>query len=125
MVQTDKYMRGLVVFYYISAIWVLVVGLIPIVHFFVGVDESGGWTGGEHLWGGLLKSMVHLAMVVNWASSFCLFLAARYLIKRRNHTYCVTVAVFLCLASQQGMLLGIFTLILLFDQEVKASFAES
>jgi len=65
-----------------------------------------------------------IAIIVFWTVAILQFLAAGRLKNRRSWTFCFVVACMSCLFTPLGTVLGVFTIIVLLRDSVKASFAQ-
>jgi len=59
---------------------------------------------------------------VGWAAAICLFITGRKLKQRRGYLFCLITAGIACLFQPFGMVLGVFTFIVLLRPSVKAQF---
>lgn len=128
MTQDEQYLKLLVIFYYIGAALLGIVGFFPIIHLMVGLGIMGsgfGTVGGGEaaLFGGFFVVVALFIMGFTWGMAACLFLAGRYITERRKHTFCIVVAALVCLYAPVGTLLGVFTIVLLIKEEIKVTFS--
>jgi hypothetical protein len=75
------------------------------------------------LLGGIVTVLGVLLVVFGIAWSICLFLAGRFLARRRHWVFCLVVAAFACLFTPFGTVLGVFTIVVLSRRSVRASFS--
>ena len=61
-------------------------------------------------------------MLVGWTFATSLFLAGRYLQQRKRYTFCLVMAGMECIFMPFGTVLGVFTIITLVKESVKAQF---
>lgn len=61
--------------------------------------------------------------ILGWTMAVCLLVAARNLQRRRHHGFCFAVACVACAFIPLGTALGVFTIIVLNRDSVKALFA--
>ncbi len=75
---------------------------------------------------GLIFTIVGLAVIaVSWVLAVLTFLAGRRLATPRNHRYCLVIAAIECIFLPLGTALGVFTLVVLTRESVKALFGGS
>ncbi len=60
--------------------------------------------------------------LMGWATSVLIFLAGRYLKRRRNYMFCLIVAGITCLWMPFGTVLGVFTFVVMLRPSVKGMF---
>jgi len=60
-----------------------------------------------------------------WAMAICLAVAGRKLKQRRNYVFCLAAAGIACLFQPVGVILGVFTFIVLLRPSVKELFRDS
>jgi len=72
--------------------------------------------------GGIFLAIGAILLLVGWAYAACLFVTGRFLTQRRAYTFCFVIAIFSCLFTPFGTLLGIFTILVLVKPSVKALF---
>jgi len=64
------------------------------------------------------------AILAGWTLAILIIAAGRRLKRRMSHTFCLVVAALECMITPFGTVLGIFTIIVLMRESVKAMFAE-
>jgi len=74
------------------------------------------------LLGGLVAGFGIVLMVIFFALAFLAFWAGRSLAKQKNYTFCIVIAALVCLSMPLGTILGVFTIIVLMRESVKAIF---
>lgn len=126
-----QYLQYLAIGHYIMAGLAFLFGSIPLFHIAFGVlmATQGVGFGGpkdQALVGvtfGLFLAFIGLILVVSaWTYGIFMIKAARALTEQRHHTLCMVMAAISCMFAPVGTALGIFTLLLLLDDEVKAAF---
>jgi hypothetical protein len=63
-----------------------------------------------------------LFIVAGWTIAVCLLIAGRFLAKKMRYTYCLVMACIECVFVPFGVILGVFTIIILMRPSVKALF---
>jgi hypothetical protein len=74
------------------------------------------------LLGGIFVGVGLVLMLIFFALAFLAFWAGRSLSKHKNYTFCLVIAGLVCLSMPLGTILGIFTLIVLMRDSVRAIF---
>ncbi|HVE58655.1 MAG TPA: hypothetical protein VNB22_17615 [Pyrinomonadaceae bacterium] len=74
------------------------------------------------LFGGIFVGFGIVLMLVFFALAFLAFWAGRSLSNHKNYTFCIVIAALVCLSMPLGTILGIFTIIVLMRDSVKAIF---
>lgn len=128
MDQTDQHLHILSVFHYVVAGVAALFALIPVVHLCIGIGLLTGTLGDSGQdpaahWMGLFFVGMAIAVILGgWAYAICVFLTGRFLKRRRHYTYCLAMGGVDCLFMPFGVVLGVFTLILLTRPDVRARF---
>jgi hypothetical protein len=127
--EDTEHLQLLSIFYYVKAGLAALGGLIPGVYMLFGLLMLvGGAVAGEHdagplaLFGGVLIVVCLAIMAVCWLFAYCLYLTGNYLREGRNRTFCFVMAGLICLNAPLGTVLGIFTIIVLGRDSVRARF---
>lgn len=126
----DEHLRLLSIFYYISAGTTALISCIPIMHLLMGimlivVGRSAGADATDappEFIGWILCGIASTIILSGWIFAFLKFLAGRSLARRKNHTFCLVIAGFSCLAMPYGTILGVMTFMVLLRDSVKAQF---
>ena len=74
------------------------------------------------LFGGIFVGVGIVLMLIFFALAFLAFWAGRSLSKHKNYTFCMVIGGLVCLSMPLGTILGIFTIIVLARDSVKALF---
>jgi hypothetical protein len=126
--QEDDHLQMLAVFHNVVAGLALLVALFPTVHLVVGLCMvSGYFTDPKEefpfaLVGWILIFFASLWIVVWLAFSSALVAAGRCLRRRRRYQFCLVMAGLACAFMPFGTALGVFTIITLSKESVKAQF---
>jgi len=101
----------------------------PLMHVVMGIAMITGRFFGEEtsapppvFMGWMFLIMGACFVLGGWICSVCIMVAGRKLKQRRNRTYCLVVAGVECMFMPFGTVLGVFTLIHLSKDSVKALF---
>jgi len=125
--RVADHLRVLSVFYYISAGLSLFGGCVGLIYVvfgvvLIGVGASDPEAQGAGLAGGVVV-VVGLAVVLFVVgTAYASFLTARSLVARKRYMLCMIVAGVHCMNIPLGMVLGIFTFIILLKPEAKQLF---
>lgn len=132
-------LRVLSILHYVAAGFLALFGCMPIMHVIIGfvmltgnfsslvpmppgqanppaVAMPPAWFGYFFIFGGFF------AIVMMWACAVLLFLSGRYLAQRRRHTFVMVVAAISCIFFPFGTALGVFTLVVINKDSVRAAF---
>ncbi len=117
----------LATFYFVVAGIIALCGSIPIAHVIVGASMlSGGLKGSgppQPTSVGVLFLVMGAAMVAAfWGMAICLVVAGFCLRRRRGYVFCLVAAGIACLNQPFGVVLGVFTFIVLLRPRVKTLF---
>ncbi len=100
-----------------------------IMHIVMGVGMINGNFFGEEasngpppMMGWMFVIMGSCAILFGWLMAGCIVLAGRRLRQRRQRMFCMVVAGIECMFTPFGTVLGVFTLVLLTKDSVKAIF---
>lgn len=74
------------------------------------------------LFGGIFFCVALSVIVFAWTNAILIYIAAKHLKARTRHTYCLVVAAIMCLFTPLGIVLAIFTFIVLLRPSVKQQF---
>ena len=133
--QNDTLLRICSIFQYIIA-WVLVfISCIPILYIIIGsIMVFAGFAPGQNepkagdalpffIAGGFFLTLGGIMCMVGLIIAFCVFICARRLKTKRKYNYCLTITAIECLFFPVGTLIGVLTIILLSNHDVKESFS--
>ena len=128
MTQDDQYLRLLSIFHYVVAGIAALFSLVPTIHVAVGIGlVSGAFTDPREPFpfavvGWFLISFGSIFIACGLTFAVCLFLAGRFLSQRRRYLFCLVMAGVACMFMPFGTVLGIFTIVMLLKESVKAQF---
>jgi hypothetical protein len=124
-----EHLRLLSIFHYVMAGIMAFFACFPLIHVAFGVgmllspetfesDPAAGFMG----W--LFLVIGSVFVLGGWAMAIATFKAARYLKRRERHTFCMVVAGVMCVYVPLGTVLGVFTLVTLTRDSVRALFQD-
>lgn len=131
----EQNLKLLSIFHYVVAGLLAVCACFPIIHLIIGLviliapDEMFEDNPPPQA----VKTMMGLAftvipafiILIGWSTAFLIALAGRYLSRRRHHTYCLVTAGIMCMFMPFGTVLGVLTIIVLIQPEVKDAFTHA
>jgi len=131
MDKNEDYLRLLSIFHYIVGGMAMLFACFPILHLAMGLMlllnpsmENGKPEDAmmAHFMGIFFVVFALVIILVGWTLGICIIIAGKKISKRINHTFCIVMAGIECVFMPFGTILGVFTLILLMKDEVKALF---
>jgi hypothetical protein len=128
----NEHLRLLSIFYYVSAGTTALISCFPILHFLMGLIfivagasmASDGNDAPPTFIGWILCAIAGFVILTGWTIAFLKFLAGRYIAQKKNHTFCLIIAGFSCLAMPYGAILGVMTFMVLLRDSAKAQFVQ-
>ena len=121
--QDRDQLRLLSIFYYILAALAALGGSAPVIHVSLGIAMiSGAMPGTPQAMGFLFISIGSMLILFLWTMALCDFLAARWLARQQRYRACFGFAIFVCFSGMLGLILGIFTILVLKRESVKELF---
>jgi len=128
MNQDKQHLKLLSIFHYVLAGISVLVSLFPVFHLVLGImmvvipGHHGPGTPEPELVGWLFIGFAILFILCGLTFSAFVFLNARFLSRKRHHTFCLVMAGVECLLIPYGAILGVLTIIVLMRDPVKALF---
>ena len=128
MTQDDQSLKLLSIFHYIVAAMAALFSLFPTVHLVLGIlFVSGALKDAQDPMVFPLVGWVFIVFASIWilcglTFSTCVFCAGRNISARRRYTFCFVMACLECIFMPFGTILGVFTVIFLLKENVKAQF---
>jgi len=124
-----EHLKLLSIFHYVLGGLIALVGCIWFIYVGVGIamvmgKMSSNGDGPPPEFGWIFVVMGSAAIIFSWTVAILLLVAAGRLKKRRAWTFCFVVACVSCMFVPLGTALGVFTIIVLIRDSVKASFAQ-
>lgn len=128
--QNAEHLRLLSIFHYVLAGVTALASLLPIFHLILGIGiltgaiDSSESEGAEGLrWmGGVFAAFAAVLILFGMGLAYCMFRAGRAIVQRRSRTFCMIVACVMCLWFPLGTVLGVFTIVVLSRDSVRAEF---
>lgn len=127
-----QYLDLLAIFHYLVGAIAALFGFFPFIHLALGLGLMAGTfptsseNGIEPLLGvgmGCFFAFFALSMIACcWGYAAGMFAAGRYLKQRRKHLFCLVMAGISCMFMPFGTVLGVITLLLLLQDDVKQAF---
>jgi len=137
MNQDLEHLRLLSIFHYVVAGITAFFACFPVIHLTVGlvmlfapVGAGQGQNGPPNdpavlrLIGIVFVIVATLVISIGWAIAVCIFMAGRFLSRRRHYMFCLVVAGIMCVIAPFGTVLGVFTIIVLMRPSVKPLFEQ-
>jgi hypothetical protein len=125
--QDRDHLQLLTIFHYVVAGLAALFACIPFLHFFMGLAFATGLFGeGEReatVIGIGLMAVTGVIILAGWTFAGLVLWAGRNLAKRTRYTFCLVMAGVQCIFMPFGTVLGVFTIIVLMRDSVKAEFA--
>ena len=126
MNQDLEQLKLLSIFHYVVAGLAGLFSLIPVIHLFIGVGLATGAleTGdaGARAIGWFFVALAAAFILAGFTYAVCLAFAGRFLAQQRSYTFCLVMAAVSCAFMPFGTVLGVFTIIVLLRESVKALF---
>lgn len=127
--QDITHLQLISIFHYIWAGLIALASLFGLMFFVLGfVVGSEPQQAGEpspEVVGAIFSGVGMVIALVALGIAAAVFMAGRFISRRRNHTYCLVIGALDCLSFPLGTALGVFTLIVLSRPSVKALFDAS
>jgi hypothetical protein len=135
MNQDQEHLRLLSIFHYVVGGLTALFACFPVIHLTVGLVmlfAPGSFENGQHgspndpsalrFMGLFFTIFAGGFILAGWSFATCVFLAGRFLSRRRHYTFCLVMAGLLCMNMPFGTVLGVFTIIVLIRPSVKLLF---
>jgi hypothetical protein len=124
MNQDNEHLKLLTIFHYVAAGMIALFACIPLIHFFLGLAFATGAIGGNDdgasVVGLVMVFIAGLIIFCGWALALLVFLSGRNMARRTNYTFSLIMACVVCIFMPVGTVLGVFTIIVLNRESVKA-----
>ncbi|MFL5331342.1 MAG: hypothetical protein ACJ8C4_20840 [Gemmataceae bacterium] len=126
--QDEYHLNLLATFHYVVAALAFLFGLIPIIHLTVGLvmlltPEKFGKEQPPPLFAWMFVIVASFAITFLQTLAVLMLITGRSLAKRKRYRFCFIVACVECIFTPFGTVLGIFTILVLVREPVKAMFA--
>ena len=128
MNQDEQHLKLLSIFHYVLAGLAALISLFPVIHLALGImmvvihGHHGPGTPEPEFVGWLFIGFAILFILCGLTFSAFVFLNARLLSRKTHHTFCLVMAGVECLLIPYGTILGVFTILVLMRDSVKALF---
>jgi hypothetical protein len=132
LTRTDRdHLRTLAICHYALGGLCFVFGCFPMIHLAIGiaivteaipVQQGNGAPFPAELFGWFFIGVAALMIAFHWALAAALIVSGRSIDQRKRHALCLVVAGVACLFQPIGLVLGIFTFIVLSRPSVRAAF---
>jgi hypothetical protein len=128
MNQDEQHLKLLSIFHYVLAGLAALISLFPVIHLVLGImmvvipGHHGPGTPEPEFVGWFFICFAVLFILCGLTFSGFVFVNARFLSRRRHHTFCLVMAGVECLLIPYGTILGVLTIIVLMRDSVKALF---
>lgn len=123
-----EHLELLTIFHYVVAGMVALFACIPFIHFFIGLalatGAMGGDDGGAAVVGVVMALFAAFFILAGWTMAALVFISGRNLATRTRYTFCLVISGVMCLFMPVGTVLGVFTIIVLMRDSVKALFGQ-
>jgi len=131
--EDAEHLRLLSIFHYVAAAMTGLMSLLPCIHLVFGIlivrgefgPGSGQGPAAPPAFGWFFIVLASLAILMGLTFSVCLVIAGRSLAAARRPTFCLVTAALSCLFVPVGTVLGVFTILVLNRESVKARFREA
>lgn len=127
MTREEEHLNLLALFHFILGGLTAFGACIPFIHLGLGLAMVGGafpeQNGPPPAIGWLFVVFGTFAILIGWTLAILMIAAGRRLKARRSRTFCFVVAALCCTMMPFGTVLGIFTILVLSKEPVKAMFA--
>ncbi len=135
MTRSDRdHLRILSICHYVLGGFLFLAGFIPFIHLAIGIaivtgaipmqQKGNAQPNGPppELFGWLFIGIASLVIAISWGLGLALIQAGSCLRQRKWRTFCLVVAGIACLQQPLGLVLGVFTIIVLMRPSVRAAF---
>jgi len=130
--QDEEHLRLLTIFHYVCGALAALFACIPIIHLVIGLlmvfapHVFGPAKNGPPQFLGLVFVIFGLGfMLAGWTFAALLGWAGRCLGRRKHYTFCFVMACVACVFQPFGVILGVFTIIVLLRPSVKELFGQA
>ena len=131
--EDSKHLDLLSTFHYVLGGITAFFSCIPFLHVFMGLAIISGKffqsTNGGHeppaAFGWLFVGVGAMAIIIGWSIAACMLIAAGKLRRHKSRMFCLVTAGLECIMMPFGTILGVFTIIALNKDSIKALFPQS
>jgi len=133
MNEHEKHLESLKIGHYVVGIIGMLLACLPLLHLFMGVAmlsgvfdmQDGSGESPPEVFGWLFVGLGGLFFLFGQACSIAVLLSGRFIAKRKHYLFSFVMACLLCAFFPFGTVLGVFTLILLNKEPVKAVYEKA
>lgn len=133
MNKDEEHLKLLALFHYIVGGIGAFFACFPLIHVGIGVAMlfdskllAGGNGSPPPAFAGIFFILLGgFLVLLGWAMAICTLISGRFLAKRKHRTFSFVIAAILCAFMPFGTVLGVFTIIVLSRDSVKALYATS
>ena len=130
MAQDEEHLKLLSIFHYVVGGITALGSCMFLMHIIMGLAMLGGALGDAsdappRFVGLILIVFPGLFMLGGWTLAICIIVAGKKLAQHVSRTYCLVVAAVECIMMPLGTVLGVFTIIVLMKDSVRALFETS
>ncbi len=129
MNQDEEHLRLLSIFHYVVSGITALFACFPCIHLAVGIvlvsgafPVQPGHEGPPPFLGWIFIFMGSVFILLGWALAVAILFAGRFLARRAHYLYCLVAGGIECIWMPFGMVLGVFTIIVLNRPSVKSLF---
>jgi hypothetical protein len=129
--RDEEHLRLLVIFHYVCAGLAALFACIPIIHLIVGLLMllnpqifGPGKNQPPQFIGLIFVIVASVFILAGWTFAACLAWAGRCLSRRKHYLFCLIMDGVACLFMPFGIVLGVFSIIVLVRPSVKALFVQ-
>lgn len=120
-----EHLKILSICWYIASALAALFGFFPLIYVGLGIALASGMIGNRHndrIPGIIIAIIGTIGLTIIWTEAVLGFMTARSLTTRRRRVLCLVAAGIACLQIPFGVVLGVFTFIVLCRPSVKESF---
>jgi hypothetical protein len=130
--QDGEHLRLLSIFHYVVGGLMALFACFPLIHIAMGAMlllNPDAFNKGQappfpaQTVGFMFVVIGSVIVLAGWLAAVLIFIAGRFLSRRKHHTFCVVIAGLSCVFFPFGTALGVFSLIVLLRPSVKEMFA--
>jgi hypothetical protein len=124
--QDLEHLKWLSVGFYVYAGLTALFACLPIIHLSIGIAMlAGGFEQGANpppVFGWFFVGIASIFILGGWALAVAIFLAGRFIKQQKKYTFVFVMAVVCCMFAPIGTILGVFAIVVLLRDSVKALF---
>ena len=129
MTQDDQHLQLLSIFHYVVGGLLALFSLFPLIHLAMGLgmltgsfSADGAGDAEMRMVGGFFVAFAAAFILAGLALAGCVVATGVFLARRTHYTFCLVIAGVECIFMPFGTVLGVFTLVVLLRDPVKAQF---